>query len=334
MSDLRKIFTDGNLVDVNVKMWTGERTLQPEDLGLNGKQISKAFKLGKKALIPNDVIVDFRRIDQKARGILIKYSFPFVFGGSRFVPKKTFVKFAEEFEEVRVRFEALVNSLIQNYDKYRIDMRKYYVEAAKSAHMRMVSIRKIEIDENKFINDFLERVDTFYPPIESLRARYSLDYAVFQVALPDLTQASYDDLMEEGEKIQMLQQAKQRELQQRVSKFIDDTLGGMREKASTAFAHLEGLIRDHRKITKASFRAVSNMIDDYVALDIIGDADFIHNMLHFKKKHLQHLDKNVLRLQPNFAQFICDELRKLVVMAEDRAAIQALIVAYKQKIDI
>lgn len=334
ITSLSKVFTDGNLVDVNIRMWTGERTLQPEDLGLKGEHISEAFKLGKKSLIPVEVTGSFRRLDQKARLVLSKHSFAFAFGGSRFVPKKTFLKFAEEFEEVRIKFNEEVKGLIDNYDRYKLEMRTHYIAAAKEAHKRVVSMRKIDVNLNEFVNEFIARVETFYPPKEKLIGRFSMDYVVFQVALPDLTRASYDDLIEEDEKIKMLQMAKHAELQERVRSFVEDTVSGMREKASSALSHLEASVRGHKKITKASIKAVLNMIEDYVSLDIIGDDVFIHHMVHFRDKHLKFLSDRVLKQKPDFADFICKELRNLVTMAEDLEVITMLVKSYQNKIEV
>jgi hypothetical protein len=334
MKSLNKVFTDGNLVDVSIRMWTGERMLQPEDLGLSDSHISDAFKLGKKALIPREVTTGLKRLDQQARACLNKHSFPFAFGGSRFVPKKTFIKFAEEFEGIKQKYEERVQSLLDNYENYKLEMRTHYVAAAKEAHARMTSIRNIETDENVFVNDFLARVDSFYPPKEKLESKFSIDYMVFQVALPDLTQASYDDLIEEDEKIQMLQMAKQMELQDRIKTFVEDTVSGMREKASKVLGHFESSIKGYKKITKASINAVLNMIDSYIDLDIIGDDEFIAQMVSFKQDHLVHLTDVVLKQRPEHAKFICDELKRLVTMAEDHAAISALSDAYKNKIDL
>ena len=92
------VFTHGNLVDINVSAWTAERRLQKEDLGIEDEEISEAFTLGRKKLVPPDVIATFRHLDYRARHTLYKYSFPFEFGATRFVPKKAFIKFAEEME--------------------------------------------------------------------------------------------------------------------------------------------------------------------------------------------------------------------------------------------
>jgi len=98
--------------------------------------------------------------------------------------------------------------------------------------------------------------------------------------------------------------------------------------------HLEGSIKDNKRITKASIKAVVTMIDNYIDLDIIGDEAFIQQMTEFKNRHLVNLDDRILKRNPGFAGEICVELRRLATLAEDHAAINSLTQAYKSKIDI
>lgn len=334
MKNISKVFTDGNLVDVSVRTWSGQRALQPADLGLSSTHISEAFKLGKKALIPREKIAMFKRIDQRARSVLSRFSFPFAFGSARFVPKKAFIKFIESFDKVQKDFYAEVDSLIEDYDAYRIAMRKEYVEAAEEAYIRYTSISKIEVDKDEFINDFLERVESFYPAKEELRDKFYMDYTVFRVALPDLTRATYDDLMDEGEKIKMLQMAKQAELQERVRKFVDSTLETQRSRASKVLGHLEESIRSGKKITKASINSVKTMIEDYESLDIIGDKKFLQVLKNFRDEHLKHLNDKVLKQVPEHGAKICEMLQDLIKLAEDQSDINVLVNAYKSRMDI
>lgn len=61
------IFRDGVLVTVNVSFWSGAKMLTAEDLGLNDNEIVDAFSLGRKMLVPKDIIRKFRAIDCRAR---------------------------------------------------------------------------------------------------------------------------------------------------------------------------------------------------------------------------------------------------------------------------
>jgi hypothetical protein len=185
--EIGKIFTHGNLVDVNVSMWTATKILTHEDLGLGQTDISSAFSLGKKTLIPAEVIAEFKALDNKARSVLNNYSFKFTFGGARFVPKKRFMDFDTEINEVIKQFDAKADDLSKNYMIYRQDMRSEYVKAAHEAFARATSLCVgLDVTEDDFVNRFLERIEMSYPKVEDIRKKFHMEYSVFQVALPDL----------------------------------------------------------------------------------------------------------------------------------------------------
>jgi hypothetical protein len=83
----QNIYTDGVLTDVNVRYWTAAILLNAEDMGLKKADIVEAFKLGKKLLIPAEVIHEFRAIEGRARRVVEKNSFQFPIGNARFVPR-------------------------------------------------------------------------------------------------------------------------------------------------------------------------------------------------------------------------------------------------------
>lgn len=62
-----KLFKDGILMDIHVRFWSAAKALDAKDLGLKESDIAKAYHLGRKMLIPAEVIQEFRRIEGQAR---------------------------------------------------------------------------------------------------------------------------------------------------------------------------------------------------------------------------------------------------------------------------
>ena len=67
------LFNDGFLIDVNVSFWFASKKLTEEDMGLD--EVSDAYTLGKKYLIPREVIAAFRHVENKARHLVERNSF-------------------------------------------------------------------------------------------------------------------------------------------------------------------------------------------------------------------------------------------------------------------
>lgn len=330
---LEKTFTGGNLVDINVSMWTGQKRLQAEDLGMIATDINDAFSLGRKMLIPAEILAEFKRLDSLLRNTLVKHSFSFAFGGARFVPKLKFMDFATDADKIIYQFNRLADDLAANYGQYRQDMRKSYVEAAHEAYARAQSLTKgFSKDETEFINEFIERIEKAYPDAKEIRGRFSMEYTVFQVALPDLTRAKYDDLVEEDAKIRMMQEAHQKALYKKIHDFVDTSVNELRGKATKVLQRMSDLIASDRAFNESSLTTMRNMVDDYEKLDFVGDEQFIKHLKYFRMKCIDGYTAKTILNDKVVRETILRELKKILVVAVDRSAIDALANKYRQGI--
>jgi hypothetical protein len=331
----QNIFTDGVLVDLNIRKWTAERALQPEDLGLRKDQLPATFRLGQKSLVPPEVILNFNHIDYLARRLLTDMSFPFAFGNARFVPKKMFKKFTEEMEGLQVKFEGYIDDLILNYEKYKLSVRPEYVKAAHSAYERFSKFNKdFTQTKDSFINDFLERVSNFYPKVEDLRKKFSMSFVVFQMAMPDLSQASIDDVMSDASKSALIKATYQDALYERVNEYVDNLVKELRGKASTVLTTLNSNIKEGKRISEASLNMVKKMVEDYGRMDIVGDAYFYGMLCEFRNKYINPYSAKQMRDNPNLAKDMLPDLKELVAQANNSLGILAVSDAYRKKIQL
>lgn len=329
------VFTHGNLVDLNISMWSGERKLQPEDLGLESKDLSGIFSLGRKKLVPSHVIEKMRRLDSKARDCLIKNSVSFEFGGARFVPKKRFLDFVEGVEKIIEEFNREADSISENYTKYKLEVRKEYVEAASTAYERLSTLHKgLDVDKNTFINNFLERIDKAYPSASEIRSKYRMEYVVFQAALPDLSRASYDDIIEESEKVKLLEEVYRKSLYNRVNSFIEKTLTSQREKATGVLKGFLDRLTSDKVIYEPAVNLVKDMIVEYEKMDFIGDTEFTNKLKNFKRQSLDIYKANDFRSNTKLRESVSDQIRILINDSLDRDIINEISYQYRMKIKL
>lgn len=325
------IFTHGNLVDIDVGIWTAERKLQPEDLGLEG--VSDAFSLGHKKLISAEVINKFKHLDYIARDLLVRYSFAFEFGAARFVPKKRFVEFATEIEKIIAEYNKLADDFAENYDRYRLQMRQPFVAAAHEAYSRLKALKGFDKNEDAFVNEFLARLDTFYPKSSDIRGRFHMEYNVFQVSLPDLSQASYADLAEEGEKIKLMQEAYNKSLSRKVDSFVDRITKEQREKAQVVLQKFADSLSQGKRIYVTSMDSIKTMIEEYKKMDIVGDAGFLAVLENLKGRMNNYTAKQ-LRTDESLRKMVLDDVSGVISSASDQAVIAELARQYRQKINL
>jgi hypothetical protein len=329
-----RIFTQGNLVDIQVSMWSGRRVLRAEDLGLEENGISDAFSLGHKKLLPWEVLGKFDRLEYHARKFLVDHSYPAEFGSARFVPKKCFVEFATEMDKTIAKFDAAADDLVKNYQRYKIQVRPDFVKAAHEAYKRVRSLTRKKLDEDTFVKDFLARVDTFYPDVSTLRRRFSLDYVVFQMALPDLTQATYEDIAEEQEKIKLLQSVYERNLNRRIEMFVDGLLEDQRSRAKIALENFNYAVREGGYIRDKSIIAIKRMIKNYEKMDVVGDEGFLSLLQGFKRRLLDVYTPGTIRDSQLLRKSIRDEVAALLSAVSNKEVIQALTKQYREKIKL
>ena len=330
----QNVFTHGNLVDVNVSMWTGERRLQAEDLGLDKKKVSGAFTLGRKKLIPPEEIGKFKHFDYKARVILERYSFQFQFGGARFVPKKAFMEFVEEMDALIKEYNQAADEFTEKYPKLKLEMRKWYLDAAKQAHKRMCSIRGYDVDETRFINKYLERVDKFYPNESDIRRKFNMEYLVFRMSLPDLSQANYGDLAEENEKIKLMEAAYQRSLQKKVEAFVDKIVEDLRKKAATVLERVATVCHSTGKVLGSSWNSIHDLIAEYERMNIVGDDRFEGMLKAFQKDYLQKYTTKQVRDDRSIQLKFYKELKRLADFAIDHVEIATIADNYRRRINL
>jgi len=333
--DIKRIFTDGNLVDINVSMWTAKKLLTPEDLGLAQTDISSAFTLGNKSLIPANVIAELRSLENKARSILIEHSFTFTFGGARFIPKKRFIEFVDAIDKIIALFDAKADDLAKNYMDYRRDMRSEYVTAAHEAFNRATSLCVgFDITEDDFVNRFLERIEQSYPKAEEIRKKFHMEYSVFQVALPDISQASYEDILDENGKIKIMQDAYQKSLYNKVNSFVESSTNELRSKATEVLTRFSNGLGEGKRINEGSLNSIKKMIDTYEKMDFIGDKIFLDHLKMFQAKCIDCYPAKTILTDEVVKSTVIRELKAVLKAAQDKSAIEQLALKYRSSIHI
>jgi hypothetical protein len=334
------IFKDGVLVLVHVERWSGVQRLSPEDLGLKKDEVSEAFKLGNKALVPEDVMRKFRVIEQRARALVEKNSFPFPLGSARFVPRSAFDIIHSQLLECQREYRACADELIGNYERYRIEMEPHYKQAAEQAYARGAPLtEEFGVDGNDplvsreaFITSFMNRLESYYPPAESLRTRFDMYWDIYEIAIPDLVESTAQDVAN-NTKIQqdVIEQYRAR-AREKIDGFMDQVVSQLRSDTTLFFQHIAKMITDGKVIRSSTIDSIGEFITKYKYLN------FPHDQTVEEK--LDSLQKEVLSLNHpttiNDDQSVRADLHKHVVdiisVASNMADVKKVSGLYKRSI--
>ena len=340
---IKNIFANGVLIDLTISGWTGEKQLTAEDLGIEKTKIPNSFKLGKKALVPRTILDKFSHLDYLARRLLMTKSFTFPFGSARFLPKKVFDEFNTEFSVLQTSYQACVDDLINNYEKYKLSMREEFLSAAKEAYQRITKITGIEMmnsedgtakSEDTFINEFLERIEKVYPKPETLKSKFGMDFSAFQMELPDLTEATIDDVAEENEKVKLLHEAYQKKVTKQMEAYAENLVREPRERANKVIEAIIDNLKNGKRFDVRTVDMIANMIKDYSTLNIVNDFKLESTLQGFKETYINKYTPKQIKESDVIKADMLRDIQGIQAMLNDVAEIQALTTSYRAKIKL
>jgi Protein of unknown function (DUF3150) len=334
---LLKIFMDGVLVDVDVSCWTGAKLLTPEDLGLEAKDVAEAYKLGKKMLVPDRVIAAFRKIESQARVIVDNNSFRFPFGSARFVPKRRFPAILEKLEEYQDQYYRLVDLLVEHYDEYRQEMIPVYTEAAETAFINQTPEQSTfgpdydrEAEKRAFVDKFLARIATFYPPIETIKTKFSLGWSVYEISIPRLNEGDAGQISLDEQEREAIARDYQAQMHTKISSFVDDVVKVMRDDTIKTCNHIAESIQTGKVIRSSTLQSLRSFIDKFSSLNFVGDNQI--------EEALASVRKELLDAHPDLAENedLKDQLKarlgEIAMAAQNITDVNQVTGAYRRKI--
>jgi hypothetical protein len=332
------IFHDGVLVDVHVRYWSGAKLLTAEDLGLTEEEVSEAFKLGKKDLIPNEVMKQFRTLESKARYAVDSNSFEFPIGHANFLPKKAAEKVFAELETCRAEYNRLTEDLIANYPKYKEQMRPVYQEAAEKAFLNQAptgvqefSLESRETEKEQFIQNYIARIESHYPAPESFRSRFELAWDVYTISL-DAEKTTSSNLLNRiandanrtlADLTTQATVAAQRKLEiedykaqthERIGGFVDDVVKVLREQTVNLCNSVASNIQNGQIVTGRTYNRLSDFIEKFRDMNFVGDSVVEEQLNTLKKEFLDVFPTDQVREDIELK----DELQKRLVAISKR----------------
>jgi hypothetical protein len=336
---MRGIFTDGILMDIDVSFWSGAEALIAEDQGLQETDISDAYRLGKKFLIPATVIREFRAIEGRARRLVDDNSFPFPIGGARFIPRRKFSKVVGQLKKYQVDYTELVEKLVTNYDSYRAEMDAVYLQAAEVAYGRQTTKQEFgpdfdpEKDKKDFINRFMERIHSSYPAAESLRGKFALTWDCYEIAMPRMRKTDADSIVEDEQKSQIATEEYQAQIQKKIGGFISEVVGALRQETVDICSRIINNIKDGKVVKGRTLSSLHNFIDKFSELNFVGDQKVEAQLESLRKEFLSIHTSEQISEQADLQDELKRRLNLLAGVAGDMTDINSVTGEYKRKIE-
>lgn len=275
MATLDTVLTEGVLVQIEISIWPGLKSLSAEDLGLKDAEADKElYSLGRKRLVEKERLFKFRSMEVEARRFVERHSFMFPIGKARFIPLEALPTVVEELERMAADFNREAEVLAGEYADIRTRMRERWVEALPGIHRRLKTRENFE----KFAERFLRRIDEAYP--DDVRARFEFKYSLFQVSLPEdakleaLAEGAARELAKERKKLVAEKSAEmRREVNSQMNSFIIEVVQALRAEVAEVCGRTAQLISDGKPIRETSLQALRSLVDRFRVLNFVGDRE-------------------------------------------------------------
>lgn len=250
-----RLFRDGKLLQIHVNKWSMSTRLDATDLPIEeGKNIPTFAKLGAKMLIDEKELRKFVSIEGAARTYLRSHAHPFPIAQAHFVPNKTLLPVLESLEALRVKYMALVEVFVANYEVHK--------EATLAKYP-----------------DHREALLPCFPPVDRLRERFGFHVGLFEVAFPrQMKEIDLASVQAEAETKAAMQTKFEAEWgrqyaqsMEQVDTFLKDATSKMRGRIVEVFETIARKIRDHEVVSATNMKTMSSIIDAFDGLDFLDD---------------------------------------------------------------
>ena len=210
-----KKMQEGVIVTLHIGHWRARAKLTYEDLGLPPADISEEkvldelLLLGEKFLLPASYIRSMEAADSAARKYLARTAYETAYGP--FVPFTLYTEVKAELNQYREKYLAIGTDIADNLDSITEAHLANCAEAARQAYRRLSKLTprfkssESFIDEDGFVDKFLDNITASIPNKERLRASFVFDIDVSYIPLPSLIAKD----MAEAKRIQAGSEAEQ-----------------------------------------------------------------------------------------------------------------------------
>jgi len=240
-SIMDKLFSDGVLIDLDVRFWRAVRANGEKDLGVKRSKLPEfVVGLGTKRLLPKEDIARWVSHADRARYLIAKASFRFPIGEGQFVPMANVESLSAELDEVKKEFEATAEDFLRNYAR----LRREYLE---------------RFPEHR------ERLEKQYPTREELESKFSFEYRLFSVSMPKA--------MRKRQAEDAAVAKYQTQLEGTMNRFIREAVTTLRTQTVEVCEGLSQKILKGEVVSRQGLDQIRSFVERFKGLNFIGDTE-------------------------------------------------------------
>jgi len=264
-----KLMQKGVLVALHIGYWRPYSRLSESELGISEDGSVKDYlQLGRKKLLPPEMVARLENIEKRARYALEENSFKCFWG--RFVPVTAWNRWRDENETIKSQFYAIRDEVISNLPNSIGQLRDIYSQMAKEAYKRLKYNPDAEVPKS-FIDSFTERCLEQIPSPEDMRRLFRYEEVYTYIPLPDQLTLQQAGLSPEDVMRQQVAQEINAQKQEMIADFFTEINTSLRTAIVDICQSVRDSIRRNERLVPRSVVGLKNLISKLERLNFHDD---------------------------------------------------------------
>jgi hypothetical protein len=270
-----KLMQKGVLVALHIGYWRPYSRLSESELGISEDgSVKEYLQLGRKKLLPPEMVARLENIEKRARYVLEENSFKCFWG--RFVPVTAWNRWRDENDDIKAQFYSIRNEVITNLPQSIGQLREIYAQMAAEAYKRSKYDSEAHVPEH-YTETFISRCLEQIPSPDDMRRLFRYEEVYTYIPLPNQITLQQNGSPEDTMRRQVAQEINDHK-QEMVADFLVEINASLRRTIVNACQSVRDSIRRNERLVPRSVMGLRNLLSKLERLNFHDD-DQIKNVI-------------------------------------------------------
>ena len=261
----------GLLVALHIGYFRPYTQLDEADLGINGNgELKKVVELGRRVLLPKNVISTIETVERQARTALKRCSIRCYWGS--FVPSTAWRTWREESDKFRIKFFQVRDTIIDELDSSKTLLQDTYRNLAADAYRRVHMNATIEVPL-EFVDNFADVCLRRFPTADTIMASFNYTEVYNYIPLPMQIGTHMENILR-GDLQQEIAAEMRANKDKMLAGFYSEVTSGLREMITKVAVSVRTSIADNSgSLVPQATSTLKRMLEKIDLLNFYDDSE-------------------------------------------------------------
>jgi hypothetical protein len=264
-----RLMQKGVIIQLHIGYWRPYSRLSESELGISEDgSVKEYLQLGRKKLLPPEMVSRLENIEKRARYALEENSFKCFWG--RFVPVTAWNRWRDENEEIKGQFYTIRDEVISNLPQSIGQLRDIYSQMAIEAYKRSKYDSQAQVPDH-YIETFISKCLEQIPSPDDMRRLFKYEEIYTYIPLPNqLTLQQAGTSPEDAMRHQVAQEMNDHK-QEMVADFLAEINASLRTTVVDVCQSVRDSIRRNERLVPRSVMGLRNLLSKLERLNFHDD---------------------------------------------------------------